>query len=57
MTFFLCSVALIIGDEDVETSLCLIGVGGTCFLPTWEGNLIALAFFFKNAAWYGSFQW
>lgn len=52
----MCSVALIINDEDVETSVCLRGVGGTCFLPILKGRLIAHASFFKKLPGMGVFS-
>lgn len=52
----MCSVALIIDYEDVETSVCLRGIGGTCVLPIWKGRLIALASFFKKLPGMGVFS-
>lgn len=52
----MCSLALIINDEDVETSVCLRGVGGTCFLPILKGRLIAHASFFKKLPGMGVFS-
>lgn len=48
-------MALIIGDEDVETSVCLRGVGVLVFFLLEKGDSYLL--FLLKAAWYGSFQW
>lgn len=48
-------MALIIGDDDVETSVCLRGVGVLAFFLLGKGDSYLL--FLLKVAWCGSFQW
>lgn len=42
--FKICSMALIIGDEDVETSVCLRGVGVLVFFLLEKGDSYLVSF-------------